>query len=191
VGRRTHSKAQEKPREYPTCSSASRQRPFARIARRFASAKSLAVLQRIQPEHGGFLEAAPLTSFVALSLSAAGCEQDPVLRKAIQFLHASARPDGSWPIYGTSRVLIALNQVQPGWTMAQRGVDWLLTAQNEDDGWGGDRGVLSSIEETSLAIAALSGRGEELARAAASRASRKLLDWIADGGQCPPSPIGL
>ena len=59
---------------------------------------TLEVLRRIQPASGGFLEAAPLTSFVAMSLLGAGGADHPVAAKALAFLAASARPDGSWPI---------------------------------------------------------------------------------------------
>lgn len=72
--------------------------PIARLARRLALAKSLRVLHAIQPSSGGFLEATPLTSFVTLSLAAAGNAQHPVATKAVEFLVNSVRPDGSWPI---------------------------------------------------------------------------------------------
>ncbi len=349
--------------------------PIAWLARRAASNRTLAVLERIQPGNGGFLEAVPLTSFVALSLSSAGYHGHPVLRKAIQFLVASVRGDGSWPIdtnlatwvttlsvnalrdrlpadqresirewilgqqytkvhpytgaapggwawtdlpggvpdaddtagallalrhlgmvdgralqaaaagvewllgsqnrdggiptfcrgwgklpfdrsspditahallawaawstcfdtglrarldiasaralaflrktqrpdgawvplwfgnqfarhdenpvYGTSRVLIALNEVQPGSDMAQQAADYLLAAQNHDGGWGGDQGVLSTIEETSLGIAALSGHSGQSSRAAVARAIVWLVDLTREGEDIPPSPIGL
>ena len=58
----------------------------------------LSKLSRIQPATGGFLEAAPLTGFVALSLAAAGEADHPVVLKARDFLLATVRPDGSWPI---------------------------------------------------------------------------------------------
>ncbi|MCA1808729.1 MAG: squalene--hopene cyclase, partial [Lentisphaerae bacterium] len=51
-----------------------------------------------QPASGGFLEAAPLTAFVAMALGAAGAGEHPVTRRAIGFLAATIRPDGSWPI---------------------------------------------------------------------------------------------
>ena len=57
-----------------------------------------ALLERIQPPHGGFLEATPLTSFVTMALASAGQQQHPVVTKAVGFLRASIRPDGSWPI---------------------------------------------------------------------------------------------
>lgn len=56
------------------------------------------LLTSIQPESGGFLEAAPLTSFVAMALVAAGEREHPVVKKCADFLRETVRPDGSWPI---------------------------------------------------------------------------------------------
>ena len=56
------------------------------------------LLASIQPASGGFLEAAPLTSFVTMALVAAGEKDHPVVKKAVQFLIDTVRPDGSWPI---------------------------------------------------------------------------------------------
>src|SRR5581483_7501654 len=56
------------------------------------------LLREIQPSTGGFLEATPLTSFVVLSLAAAGMKGDAVVSEGVRFLRASMRPDGSWPI---------------------------------------------------------------------------------------------
>lgn len=345
------------------------------MIRRTVSTKTLAVLERIQPDNGGFLEATPLTSFVAISLSAAGYKNHPVLRKALHFLQASIRADGSWPIdtnlstwittlsvnalgdrlppdqrervrewilqqqhriihpytgaapggwawtdlpggvpdaddtagallaldrlgakdarasasallaaewllglqnrdggiptfcrgwgklpfdrsspditahvllawsawrqsfdpamqvrldaatrralaflrhaqrsggawiplwfgnqfatadenpvYGTSRVLSALNVVQPGSAMAKRAEDWLLASQDQDGGWGGDRGISPSIEETSLAIVALSGVAGEQAASAVARGAAWLIDATRNGADTLPSPIGF
>ena len=43
--------------------------PFQKIVRRAAISRSLKVLEKMQPSTGGFLEAAPLTSFVAMGQS--------------------------------------------------------------------------------------------------------------------------
>ena len=58
----------------------------------------LKVLTRLQPEDGGFLEAAPLTAFVSMCMSGAGYRDNPVTQKAAQFLVNTVRADGSWPI---------------------------------------------------------------------------------------------
>ena len=78
---------------------------LARWARRWAVEPSLQVLTRMQPESGGFLEATPLTSFVAMSLASIGRSDHPVVRRAVDFLVASVLPDGSWPIEHESRHL--------------------------------------------------------------------------------------
>lgn len=69
-----------------------------RWVRRAAIDPTLDVLSRMQPASGGYLEAAPLTSFVAMSLAATGRGSHPVTVNAIQFLIDSVLDDGSWPI---------------------------------------------------------------------------------------------
>lgn len=69
-----------------------------RQIRTAAVAPTLRVLQRMQPESGGYLEATPLTSFVLMSLAASGRAAHPVALRCVDFLKASIRDDGSWPI---------------------------------------------------------------------------------------------
>lgn len=56
------------------------------------------LLDSIQPASGGFLEAAPLTSFVTMALVSAGERDHPVVRRGVGFLLETVRADGSWPI---------------------------------------------------------------------------------------------
>jgi squalene-hopene/tetraprenyl-beta-curcumene cyclase len=78
--------------------------PIARLLRNLAREKTLARLRDIQPESGGYLEAAPLTSFVLMSLSALRADGtaskclDEAIARAVAFLRETARPDGAWPI---------------------------------------------------------------------------------------------
>jgi squalene-hopene/tetraprenyl-beta-curcumene cyclase len=72
--------------------------PFARLLRAAAAGRTLRVLEAIQPASGGFLEATPITSFVTMSLAAAGLGDHAVTQKGVEFLSRSARPEGSWPI---------------------------------------------------------------------------------------------
>ena len=102
--------------------------------RDLARPRVLRVLERLQPPGGGFLEAVPLTSFVAMSLVAAGEEKHPVVARALEFLARSVRGDGSWPIdsnlatWGTTLAVGAL---------AECGMDEALTGSDRDRlvGW--------------------------------------------------------
>ena len=75
----------------------SRQNPFYHL-RELPVKRVLRILTAMQPTNGGFLEAAPLTGFVVMSLVAAGETDHPVARKGVGFLTAGMRDDGSWPI---------------------------------------------------------------------------------------------
>ena len=72
--------------------------PLFRIVRRLTKRRTLRKLREIQPGNGGYLEATPLTSFVAMSLIGAGDGGHAVVREGLKFLVDSARPDASWPI---------------------------------------------------------------------------------------------
>lgn len=70
---------------------------MAPLRRRFIE-PSLKVLIKLQPEDGGFLEAAPLTAFVSMCMAQAGYRNHVVTQKAADFLVNTVREDGSWPI---------------------------------------------------------------------------------------------
>jgi squalene-hopene/tetraprenyl-beta-curcumene cyclase len=72
--------------------------PLTRLFRAMTRAKTLRLLEEIQPASGGFLEAAPLTSFVTMSLAGMGHAAHAVARKGTEFLVNGAREDGSWAI---------------------------------------------------------------------------------------------
>ena len=72
--------------------------PVIRMIRRKAIVPSLRVLESIQPPNGGFLEATPLTSFVCMSLLGCDLFDHVVTQRCLQFIEASVREDGSWPI---------------------------------------------------------------------------------------------
>ena len=72
--------------------------PVARLLRNLTRESTLRKLTGIQPENGGFLEATPLTSFVTMSLAGSGQVNHPVAKRGVEFLIASQRGDGSWPI---------------------------------------------------------------------------------------------
>jgi squalene-hopene/tetraprenyl-beta-curcumene cyclase len=72
--------------------------PLALVLRHATRARTLRVLTEIQPSNGGFLEATPLTSFVAMSLAGSGQAGHAVTKRGVEFLLKSQRADGSWPI---------------------------------------------------------------------------------------------
>ncbi len=69
-----------------------------RALRHRLCAPTLAVVRRMQAGSGGFLEAVPLTSFVAACLAGIGHERHPVVQDAARFLTTLVRDDGGWPI---------------------------------------------------------------------------------------------
>ncbi len=69
-----------------------------RSLRRRALQPTLAVLRRMQPSSGGYLEAVPLTSFVLMNLAAVGNGSLPVAQDCLRFILDSRLDDGSWPI---------------------------------------------------------------------------------------------
>ena len=110
--------------------------PLARLARNLSRGRALRVLRNIQPSSGGFLEATPLTSFVVMSLAGSGEASNGVTKAGVDFLRASQRPDGSWPIdtnlatWVTTLAIDALghtNRVGP--LECTNPVDWLLKQQ--------------------------------------------------------------
>jgi squalene-hopene/tetraprenyl-beta-curcumene cyclase len=132
---------------------------------------------------------------------------------ALQFLVASQEPEGSWVplwfgnehaadeenrVYGTARVLLALDaelirdDARAGDCRA-RAVRWLLRAQNDDGGWGGHCGVVSSIEETGIVLAAL-GRQSPSACEGIGGALSRGVRWITEAvtdRRVSPAPLGL
>ncbi|MBP7052053.1 MAG: squalene--hopene cyclase [Phycisphaerae bacterium] len=114
--------------------------PLTWATRRLSVAKTLRVLCTLQPDNGGFLEAAPLTSFVVMSLAAAGHCEHPVVAKGVEFLAASIREDGSWPIdtnlagWVTTLAIAALSAggLERMLSASERQglLDWLLSCQH-------------------------------------------------------------
>jgi len=77
-------------------------RPSANLPWRFVRSglvpSTLRLLRQIQPSTGGYLEATPLTSFVVMSLAAAGMKDHAVVSEGVRFLRGSMRADGSCPV---------------------------------------------------------------------------------------------
>ena len=72
--------------------------PLLRWLRAALVEKTLQVLEAKQPASGGFLEAVPLTSFVLMALAGTGRAWHPVVRRGVDFLLRTFRPEGAWPI---------------------------------------------------------------------------------------------
>ena len=147
--------------------------PLTRMIRGWSVARSLRVLQRMQPESGGFLEATPLTSFVVMSLASIGHGDHRVVQDGARFLIESARPDGSWPIdtnLATWNTSLSLNALAAGGEdIAALGtdcLDWLLSCQHhrrhpytgaDPGGWGWSdlSGAVPDADDTPGALLAL------------------------------------
>lgn len=71
--------------------------PIRRPMRSGLRGVTLRKLVSVQPESGGFLEAAPLTSFVAMNLAGMGLAAHPVVKRCEAFLLATVR-GRAWPI---------------------------------------------------------------------------------------------
>ena len=157
-----------------------------------------------------------LTAHALRAFDAWRDDVDPALRRRmdhatrgfVRYLEGGQQSDGSWlplwfgnqtapgqtnPTYGTAQVVRALAGIAPDRhpavrTLAARGRQWLVSAQNADGGWGGAAGVPSSIEETALAVTALCGSdcGE-----AVRRGTEWLVRQTEGGTRFAPAPIGL
>jgi len=142
----------------------------------------------------------------ALNVAGGNGQRGRSIERGLAYLANVQRPDGAWvplwfgnqaapgqhnPVIGTSLVLASLSDLNTGGEMADRGARYLCEVQNDDGGWGGDRGVASSIEETALAVAALAGIRTDAARQAAAVGLRFLLARIEDGTWSRPAPVGL
>ena len=174
--------------------------PLTRLLRVVARRRTLRLLSTLQPPHGGFLEATPLTAFVTMSLAAMELTEHAVVCKGIDFLIQSARADGSWPIdtnlntWLTTLAVNALGELPMNETAPIR--DWLLGQQyrqvhpytNAAPGgwaWTSLPGGVPDADDTAGALLALRRLGpvEDAVRSAAVAGVGWLLDLQnRDGG---------
>jgi squalene-hopene/tetraprenyl-beta-curcumene cyclase len=132
------------------------------------------------------------------------------IQKGLAYLHAQQRPDGTWvPLWfgnqhadgeenltwGTARVVLALRELRHrGFDVApevlNRGEAALVKLQQSDGGWSGgtDDRLTSSIEETGVALEALSG-GSHVG--AVDRGLEWLVAQVESGHWLQTAPVGF
>ena len=130
------------------------------------------------------------------------------MSRALGYLIRTQREDGAWvplwfgneeapqdenPLYGTAHVVRALRELfgsgmMPAMAPAARGAAWIAASQNDDGGWGGVRGVPSSVEETALALEALAGTSHA---DSVERGAAWLVGRVESGAWREPAPIGF
>lgn len=141
--------------------------------------------------------------------------------RAGKYLVSQQRENGSWiplwfgnqyeklqqnPLYGTSRVLRVgpLETGDPATNSEfrnslDRGLQWILSIQQEDGGFGGSSGIPATIEETALAVESLAGFYQDFGADSPVQgvldAIQQGCEWLQkntqEGTIFPPSPIGL
>ena len=145
-----------------------------RLIRSVSLARTLGVLERMQPASGGYLEATPLTAFVVMSLAATGRCELPVVRNGLRFLKDSMLDGGRWPIdtnlatWVTSLSIHALacDPDDRGEWYCDRLADWHLSCQHlarhpftgaEPGGWGWTdlTGAVPDSDDTPTAMLAM------------------------------------
>jgi len=166
----------------------------ARTIRNRVTSRVLKILRRIQPSCGGFLEATPLTSFVAMSLSAAGLGESDVAQSCRTFLRASIRDDGSWPIdtnLSTWLTTLSVNALNGSETLqpddCQHLTQWLLAQQFTHEhpytraapgawSWTNLPGAVPDADDTAGALLALKKLGVQTD--AVRGAARRGVEWL-------------
>ena len=96
------------------------------LFRNFITPKVLKKLVAIQPSHGGFLDAPPLTGFVTLCLIYAGYRDSPITHVSLEFLRKVFRDDGSCGIDTNLAVWITSKTVK-----SLEGTDYLQNGENK------------------------------------------------------------
>lgn len=154
--------------------------PITRLIRRRSIDKSLEVLNQMQPASGGYLEAIPLTCFVAMSLAHTERPDHEVTHQCIKFVERSfydLGDIGTWPIdtnLATWNTTLAINALgdsvddsdnQPT-HLNDELLSWLLDCQMKEThpftgaapggwGWSDLSGAVPDADDTPGALLAL------------------------------------
>jgi squalene-hopene/tetraprenyl-beta-curcumene cyclase len=108
-------------------------------------------------------------------------------------------PDEANPIYGTAAVLRGLlgSGASPQMRSVRDAAVFLMADQQPDGSWGGAHGVVPSIEETAVALAALAPVVDDFqdVQQRVSKSIERAVTWLIDSTKCgtqfPSLPIGL
>ncbi|MGA2031833.1 MAG: prenyltransferase/squalene oxidase repeat-containing protein [Thermoguttaceae bacterium] len=148
-----------------------------RLIRRLVKPRVLEKLRLIQPEDGGFLEATPLTSFVAMAMVPLYGADHVAVARCLAFLRRLQREDGSWPIDSNLAVWLTTAAVAALATAGElpridrdRTARWIAARQHklrhpytqtEPGGWSWTHlaGGVPDVDDTAGAIIALTELG--------------------------------
>lgn len=140
--------------------------PVTRFLRQRAIEPTLKKVLAMQPESGGFLEATPLTAFVAMSLISCGRAEHPIVQNCIRFLLESVSEDGAWPIDTNLSVWVTTLAINALGSRDVSSLDFILSAQHKDQhpftgsaaggwAWTNLSGGVPDADDTAGAILAL------------------------------------
>lgn len=173
--------------------------PVMHAMRNHLSPRLLDIARRMQPAHGGYEEAAPLTGFITLSLAAAGYREHPIVDAGIRFLLKTQRHHGSWPIdtdlatWVTTHATTALvatsgddglsphqRQAIRRWLLDQQhtGVHPLTSGAPGGWGWTDLPGAMPDADDTAGVLLALHRLGATDAEVIA--AAQRGVQWLMD-----------
>ncbi len=159
--------------------------PLTRVLRALCEKRVLRLCESMQPSNGGFEEAAPLTGFVAVGLTAAGHGKSIIVERCVEFLVNGQREDGSWPIdtdlatWVTTLAINALSEHAEGLAVLPKSqqkaiLNWILDQQHREQhpltytapggwAWSDLEGAMPDADDTPgamMAILRLGGAAE-------------------------------
>lgn len=154
--------------------------PLVRRLRQRVRGRAIEIARSMQPASGGFLEATPLTAFVAMALASCGWVNHPIVGDALRFLRASQRENGSWPIDTNLACWVTTLSINALHTAGEDApheaiLPWLLGCQHREEhpfthaapggwGWSDLSGAVPDADDTAGALLALAVYHEQLTR---------------------------